>query len=90
MWPFTYQPTATVATFLTPVHFYLLYNSKEAKQANVPTIFWEIRTKDSEHTLILELYLEDYNITLDILFVLSFVYKWGNQSKSSDKAELTN
>lgn len=32
------------------VHFYLLCNSKEAKQANVPTILGEIRTQDSAHT----------------------------------------
>lgn len=85
MWPFTYQPTPPVATFLTPVHFYLLYNLKEGKQANVPTMFSEILTKDSEHTLVLELYLEDI-----FLSVLSFVYKWGNQTKLSDKAELAN
>lgn len=50
-----------------------LYNSEEAKRANVATIFWEIRTKDSEQTLVLELYLEDYNRTLDILFVCSVI-----------------
>lgn len=47
---------------------------KEAKQANVPTICWEIRTEDSEHTLVLKLYLEDYNITLDILFVCPVIH----------------
>lgn len=36
-------------------------------------MFSEIRTKDWEHTLVLELYLEDYNITLDILFACSVI-----------------
>lgn len=40
----------------------------------MPAIFLKIQTKDaSDHTQILELYLEGHNITLDILFVCSII-----------------